>query len=228
MIQHSHYITLLYVQAMYQIYVYIYIYIVHHSLLLSVPQVTMSGTNQTITEPIAKMVSKRDLFQNVMKNDWNKILTICEEQPEAHKEKITRTGDTLLHLAVADRKDEIVQQLVGLIKMANKREALGIVNERKNTPLHLAASLGNVQMCRWIASEYPEGIGARNVDGETPFFLAATHGMLDAFLCLHFIIPPENGNKQGLSYARRNNGENVLHSAIHGDYFGEQLIAFTR
>ncbi|KAM7501378.1 hypothetical protein LguiB_000282 [Lonicera macranthoides] len=181
----------------------------------------MSGTNQTISEPIAKMVSKRDLFQNVMKNDWNKILAICKEQPEAHKEKITRTGDTLLHLAVADGKNEIVQQLVELIKKLGNdatRKALGIVNERKNTPLHLAASQGNVQMCQWIAREYPEGIGARNVDGETPFFLAATYGMLDAFLCLHF-ISQENENN-GLYYARRNSGETVLHTAIHGDYFG--------
>ncbi|KAM7498399.1 hypothetical protein LguiA_022813 [Lonicera macranthoides] len=92
------------------------------------------------------LLTPRDLFQNVMKNYWNKILAICKKQPESDKEKITRTSDTLLNLAVADGKNEIVQQLVKLIKKLGNdaiRKALGIVNERKNTPLHLAASMGN-------------------------------------------------------------------------------------
>jgi len=132
------------------------------------------------------------------------------------------TGDALLHLAVADGKEEVVQQLVELITKpgneAIKSEALGILNERKNTPLHFAAALGNVRMCKCIAGAEPDLIRVHNVDGETPFFLAALHGKLHAFLCLHFICQKEGNN--GLSYARRNDGESVLHSAIHGDYFG--------
>ena len=138
---------------------------------------------------------KKILFKSAMKNHWDKILGICEENPKAHTVKITRTGDTLLHLAVSDGKEEVVQRLIELItKPSNeaiKSEALGILNERKNTPLHLAAALGNVRMCKCIARAKPDLIGVRNVDGETPFFLAALHGKLDAFLCLHFICQKE-------------------------------------
>ncbi|KAM7501384.1 hypothetical protein LguiB_000288 [Lonicera macranthoides] len=165
--------------------------------------------------------SKKTLFRSAMKNDWDKILDICGKNPKAHTVQITRTGDTLLHLAVADGKEEVVRQLVKLITKpgneAIKSKALGILNERKNTPLHLAASLGNVKMCNCIAGAEPDLIGYRNVDGETPFFLAALHGKLDAFLCLDIICKQKG--KNGLSHARRNDGESVLHSAIHGDYF---------
>ncbi|KAM7496020.1 hypothetical protein LguiA_020434 [Lonicera macranthoides] len=94
--------------------------------------------------------SKKTTLRSAMKNDWGKILDICGKTPKAHTVQITRTGDTLLHLAMADGKEEVVRQLVELITKpeneAIKSTALGISNERKNTPLHLAASLGNVEI----------------------------------------------------------------------------------
>ncbi|KAM7516323.1 hypothetical protein LguiA_005906 [Lonicera macranthoides] len=83
---------------------------------------------------------------------------------------------------------------------------------QQNTPLHVAASLGNVNIFNWTAKAEPDLIGYCNVNGETPFLLAALHGKLDAFLCLD-IICKEKG-KNGLSYARRNDGESVLHTAM--------------
>ncbi|KAM7496015.1 hypothetical protein LguiA_020429 [Lonicera macranthoides] len=144
--------------------------------------------------------SKKTLFRSAMKNDWGKILDICGKTPKAHTVQTTRTGDTLLHLAVADGEEEVVRQLAELItkpeNKAIKSTALGISNERKNM----------LRMAK------PDLIGYCNVDGETPFFLAALHGKLDAFLCLD-IICKEKG-KNGLSYARRNDGESVLHTAM--------------
>ncbi|KAM7516322.1 hypothetical protein LguiA_005905 [Lonicera macranthoides] len=84
--------------------------------------------------------SKKTLFRSAMKNDWGKILDICGKTPKAHTVQTTRTGDTLLHLAVADGKEEVVRQLAELItkpkNKAIKSTALGISNERKNI-LHI-------------------------------------------------------------------------------------------
>ncbi|RVW70478.1 hypothetical protein CK203_056170 [Vitis vinifera] len=51
--------------------------------------------------------------------------------------------------------------------------ALWIPNHRGNTPLHLAALIGNVGMCMCIAGKNEELLDLRNKAGETPLFLAA-------------------------------------------------------
>ncbi|KAL3531305.1 hypothetical protein ACH5RR_010627 [Cinchona calisaya] len=161
---------------------------------------------------------KKILVKIAMKGDWKEVVNIYEEHPEIHKAKITKSGDTALHIAISDGKDHIVEQLVQLMIAKSGRvavEALKTQNERGNTPLHLAASVGNVRMCKCIANMESELIGCRNHDGETPFWLAALHGRKEAFLCLQSFL----GKNQGYSFCRRNDGETILHCAISGEYF---------
>ncbi|KAK9286994.1 hypothetical protein L1049_015402 [Liquidambar formosana] len=155
-----------------------------------------------------------------MKRNWGEVLDICSLDSKVHASKITRSGDTILHIAVADNQEDIVGQLAGF---SGNKEALKIGNEQGNTPLHVAASMGSVRMCECIANVDPKLVGARNQDGETPFFLTALHGKKDAFLCLH----GKCSDGEGESYSRRvNNGDTILHCAIAGDYFdlGYQII----
>ncbi|GFZ04749.1 hypothetical protein Acr_17g0003210 [Actinidia rufa] len=53
---------------------------------------------------------------------------------------------------------------------AAKKKAVNVQNERENTPLHLAAAMGNVRMCKIIADMDNGLIGVRNKENETPFF----------------------------------------------------------
>ena len=85
--------------------------------------------------------SKR-LFKLCMKGEWGKVVETYNKDKKVHTAKITRTGDTALHIAVIDGQYDVVRQLVRLIP----EEALRIQNERKNTALHLAASMGSVGM----------------------------------------------------------------------------------
>ena len=122
-----------------------------------------------------------------------------------------------MQIAVLNRKEDVVEDLVRMIDEAAakkptdkgnaserdnslvkeegrtpKDHPLWLANERGNTPLHLAASIGNVRMCDCIAQEHIDLVGARNNVSETPLFLAALHGNKEAFLSLHNILQ-ENG-----------------------------------
>ncbi|KAK4560180.1 hypothetical protein RGQ29_009096 [Quercus rubra] len=167
------------------------------------------------TNPETEKINK-DLFKRAMKGQWENVVKIYSENNKVHKAKLTSSGDTALHIAVSDGKEEVVRKLVGSISaQTDKKEALQIKNEQGSTPLHIAASMGNVAMCECIAKVDPELVGARNDDRETPFFLAALCGKKDAFLRLHQICGTENGYE----YSRRKDGDTILHCAIAGDYF---------
>ncbi|CBI28745.3 unnamed protein product, partial [Vitis vinifera] len=157
------------------------------------------------------------LISYAMQGKWEKVVDICKEDPWAHDEKTTTSGDTALHIAVSDGREDVVVKLVQLMAHRNVY-LINIKNDRGNTPLHLAASVGNVRMCKCIAAEYPELVGVRNNENETPLFLAALHGMKDAFLCLSNICSSTANNKV-YEYLRRSDGENSLHCAITGEYF---------
>ncbi|KAB1216027.1 hypothetical protein CJ030_MR4G022485 [Morella rubra] len=153
---------------------------------------------------------EKQLIENALKGKWDKIVEIYKSNPAAYEMKINKSGDTALHLAVSDGKVKIVKELIAQRKASalpendqGKASALP-KNDQGNTPLHVAASMGNVAMCKALLRlDPPRGslvvckallgvdphrrslVGCKNEDGETPFFLAAFYGREDAFLYLH-------------------------------------------
>ncbi|XP_052111188.1 uncharacterized protein LOC107468075 [Arachis duranensis] len=159
------------------------------------------------------------LFEMCMEGRWKEVVEIYEKEKRAHTAKIKRGGESALHLAVTDGQEEVVLELVDLImKAESKEEALRIQNKRSNTALHLAASMGTIRMVRVIAHADPELVNFRNVDGETPLFLAAFHGRKEAFMFLHYTGTPNYYN------CRRSDGDTILHSTIAADNFELALI----
>ncbi|XP_028758447.1 uncharacterized protein LOC114717476 [Neltuma alba] len=169
---------------------------------------------------------KKELFTFAMKGRWEQVMKMYQDEPRAHRAKITRSGDTALHLAVSEAKDKVVEEMVRSVSSHWDEDQLKKVlqtdNIRGNTALHLAATMGDVRKCEIIAKVEPSLVDCRNGDGETPLFLAAHFGKTKAFLCLHYIrnpnltdgnTPPYNPN------CRRNDGDTILHCAINGDYF---------
>lgn len=169
--------------------------------------------------------TNKRLFKLCMRGEWREVVRTYEEDKKAHTARITRTGDTALHVAVTDGQCDFVRELVELIcskeEEGKPKEALRIQNERKNTALHFAASMGSVEMCEYIASAEASLLSMRNVDGETPLYLAALHGRKEAFLFLHYLSNDTHPEpKNYYSNCRRTDGDTILHSAIGGDYFG--------
>eukprot|EP00261_Vitis_vinifera_P032374 XP_019073617.1 PREDICTED: uncharacterized protein LOC109122025 [Vitis vinifera] len=109
---------------------------------------------------------KRDLTEGIT-GSWESVVKIYEEHPEAHTMKIGILKNTALHIAVESRRGDTVEKLVEQITKRTKKnpeDVLSKENERGNTPLHLAASLGNIEMCKCIT---------------------VRHGKKDAFLWLY-------------------------------------------
>ncbi|KAI9111241.1 hypothetical protein K1719_017852 [Acacia pycnantha] len=89
---------------------------------------------------------------------------------------------------------------------------LGAANLKGNTPLHLAASIGNVEMCN-------------NHEGETPLFTAVPYSRRNAFLWLHYCLYPDSPAVSSTHYVR-NNKDTILHCAIPQDRFDMAIEIF--
>ncbi|KAJ9680133.1 hypothetical protein PVL29_019426 [Vitis rotundifolia] len=172
-------------------------------------------------------MEKQDLLKFCLEGDWGMVVDMFDKNPSLQDAKLSASGETALHIAVWESTEDIVHRLVELIdhKQSERRwqapSALWTPNHRGNTPLHLAALIGNVGMCMCIAGRHEELLGLRNKAGETPLFLAALRGKKDAFLYLHQICGPEREYEY---YRRDRDGQTILHVAIFGEYFGWYLI----
>ncbi|KAG6619178.1 hypothetical protein I3842_Q106100 [Carya illinoinensis] len=177
-------------------------------------QTISTGTTELMTKEKEGLI-KRNLFTMAMNGQWDQIVEVYKHEPCAHKMRITKAGDTALHIAISQGNEQKVKDLVQqIIRQPRSEGAFKITNSTGNTPLHIAASKGNVTMCQSIANVDQRLVGVPNGDGETPFFLSVLHGKKEAFFCLHDICGAENGYK----YSRRKDGDTILHCAIARDY----------
>lgn len=161
-------------------------------------------------------IEGESLFSSSMRGQWREVLEAYEKNPAALEAKLTKAEDTVLHIAVYVGQTSFVETLLDNISQDMCWNILRMQNSKGNTPLHVAAQLGNVDLCNNIAKRDPTVISLRNLEGETPLFLAALHGKSDAFFCLH----GHQQNQDDDSLSRKSNGDTVLHSAISSEYFG--------
>ncbi|CAL5355053.1 unnamed protein product [Camellia sinensis] len=171
-----------------------------------------------VKEREGEMITKHYLSMAATTRQWKDVLYICNERPDLQVNKLTKSGDTALHLAVSDGQIKVVQQLIQLLRNSGERqtkEVLRAKNAMGNTPLHLAAALGSVHVCKSFASIDDTLIRARNLEGETPLFVAVLNGNKDAFLYLHRLL----NRTTDADYLRRMDGETILHAAINQEYF---------
>ncbi|KAL6338280.1 hypothetical protein AAG906_018551 [Vitis piasezkii] len=173
---------------------------------------------------------RRNLFDCAMQGKWDDAVQVYEQQPWLRREKITEGGDTPLHIAVRDRQEWVVEKMVKLVGTPSQQseDVLKSKNKKGNTPLHLAASIGNVSMCQCFTKERNYLVGICNEDGENPLFLAARHGKIKAFICL-LDKPWEPDLASSDNIHRRNKkGETILHCAIAGGHFELAFLIIER
>ncbi|CAB4261472.1 unnamed protein product [Prunus armeniaca] len=113
-----------------------------------------------------------ELFDNAMNGQWEEVVGVYRSSENVHDMRITKIGDTALHIAASDGETEIVLHLLRIIGNDASR-ILQIKNKKGNTPLHLAAEVGDVETCHAMATKDRKLVSSRNDKNETPLFLAA-------------------------------------------------------
>ena len=172
-------------------------------------------------------MNRDSLFRRcVLQGAWEEyVIPAYKNNSDFHKIKINESRGTALHVAVNDGRMELVNKLVGAILEHEGREvvsdesALKSTNERGDTPLHLAASRGFIDMCKCIIGKHGERkelIKVKNNKGETPLFRAVATYHKKTFVYLY------HASKDLDVSLTNNEGDTILHRAIWGELFGKQ------
>ncbi|KAI9109947.1 hypothetical protein K1719_018988 [Acacia pycnantha] len=96
--------------------------------------------------------NKKKLFPCAMRGEWEKVIELYKDDVSLHNARIIRSGQTALHIAISDGKEDVVKQMLHV--MLSQKHQLELVralrthNHRGNTALHLAASMGNTHNCQ--------------------------------------------------------------------------------
>ncbi|XP_028753390.1 uncharacterized protein LOC114712984 [Neltuma alba] len=175
---------------------------------------------------------------DIRRGKWPEVFETYKQERALRTAEITAMGDTMLHMAVCEEEEKVVAKVVDFLVLEEQVRAqndvvvtvngdgegsqnmnviLGAKNGRNNTPLHLAATMGNVKMCKKMGGVdvEPSSIARRNVDGETPLFLAALNGKKEAFLWLHYQHMRSSGvSSTNIAHCIRDNNDTILHCAI--------------
>uniref|UniRef100_A0A803KWQ4 PGG domain-containing protein n=1 Tax=Chenopodium quinoa TaxID=63459 RepID=A0A803KWQ4_CHEQI len=112
------------------------------------------------------------LYKAVIKGDWNEVRKFLDEDPEALMAKITIESETALHIAVGTGKHlEFVEKLIRRMSP----EDLALTDQNGDTPLSVAAAVGNDQAAKLLVSKNPE---LPNISGKSglPLHRAAQYG----------------------------------------------------
>ncbi|RWR75626.1 serine/threonine-protein phosphatase 6 regulatory ankyrin repeat subunit B-like protein [Cinnamomum micranthum f. kanehirae] len=185
------------------------------------PATQASSSTNAISEPRPNQAQsiKDRVFKDVMNGNWEAVLnTYKKNVNNIQTASITSSKETVLHIAISDNRSDMSKKLLEIVvdgKMIKEMR-----NDRGNNPLHLAASLGQADMCELMVNRDLELIMSRNMEGETPLFLAALHGRKEAFYTLHYKWSSNKGPHEDFSHCKRNDGNSILHVVILGEYFG--------
>ncbi|KAH0733886.1 hypothetical protein KY285_009593 [Solanum tuberosum] len=190
----------------------------------------MGRTSSNESREKANQAIKDQIFQAAMENKWTKVKHLYINNKFVHESKLTRSEDTALHLAITsyhpDRDNSLqhphltcIKEMIADISKENRLCILKQKNDKGNTPLHLAAELGSVPIIECMVNSADRDlIWETNSKGETPLFVAAYRGKLQAFLYLLNCCLNEKGEGP-IELCRREDGDNILHAAISGEYF---------
>lgn len=173
---------------------------------------------------------RKRLFHSAVKGEWNKVLQSCTEAKWPLCIRITKSLDSLFHLAANNKRVDIFEKLLQTLSPLPQSErsryammGLEMANKKGNNALHIAASIGNAKLCeRIIRCTESKLLSVCNNEGEAPLFLAAVNGHKDAFIRINkYYCQKEDGHPD----CKRNDGETILHVAISQEYYGEHFHA---
>lgn len=157
-------------------------------------------------------------YRAVLKEEWEAMGRYFEEHNEALYSHMTVSKDTALHIAVYSGDVKLLDTLLSIeptVELAPHE----LKNDSGNTPLHVAAAVGNVEMACLLINKDKTLLETANSNGETPLFTAAAYGRIKM---VEFLAPKVEDKKR-----HRKRGEvSILHVAVIGKHFGRLCLSF--
>lgn len=127
------------------------------------------GTDQTSGEILNYSVT---VYRAAMKGDWETIRDIWAERPSWIHTRITKAGETVLHIAAASKHVHLVEELVNVMLV----HSLACANKVGNTALCFAAVSGVVDIAAVMVRKHSGLPYIRGSQRMTPLHMAALLG----------------------------------------------------
>ncbi|XP_048319577.2 uncharacterized protein LOC107431160 [Ziziphus jujuba] len=159
-------------------------------------------------------------YRAALEGDWERMKRFYEENREAVFYPLTVTNDTPFHIAVYSKTKSPLEELIQIVP----NPPIAKADDKKNTPLHEAGAIGNIEAAQVLMHWSPEQLEARNALGETPMFRAAAFGMREMVKYLASEVRSRHCDMQ--IQRIRDDNTSILHSAINGQHFETALWLF--
>ncbi|XP_062017412.1 uncharacterized protein LOC133733790 [Rosa rugosa] len=171
-------------------------------------------------------ISVSHIYKLFLDKKWFEMKSFYEENNFDVFLPLNHLKETALHLAVYSQDMDLVESLLKIVYKHNPFIShypsvsvsdgfeFSLVNASGNTPLHEAASKGNVKLVKLILEYDNTLLNTRNNNGETPFFMAALYGQTKLIKYLLAKIRVEE-----VSYHFFSTTSTMIHEAIRGYYF---------
>ncbi|KAG6573477.1 Espin, partial [Cucurbita argyrosperma subsp. sororia] len=165
---------------------------------------------------------KKQLYKLALRGEWRHLREVCKDARQLMM-PINNSGETALHLAVHSGKEEplktILEQLVLPINNSGEMDYTEHwKSSAENTPLHEAATAGNLDAFKLLVEFRKEDLLALNKRGETPLYRAARYGQLQIVEYIlnecedYYTRSPLNWMADGTTP--------IIHEAIQSENFG--------
>ncbi|KAL4614491.1 hypothetical protein ACB092_07G057900 [Castanea dentata] len=127
------------------------------------------------------------LYQAALEGNWDKAKTVVEQYREAIRDSITKTRESVLHIAFASKHTAFVKEVVGFLTDKD----LERTNENGDTALCVAAKLGTVTIAKEMVKKNNRLPLIRSSEERTPLHIAAKLGSRDMTSYLYSVTPFE-------------------------------------
>ena len=148
-----------------------------------------------------------------LKGNWETAKKYYKENENeiSYNSKITRTNETVLHIAVTTDKVNFVKHVVRMMS----DEDLAMEDDAGNTAFFLAALAGKVECAKVMMERKPDLAIIRGGNNELPLYMAALGGYSKMARCLY------SATKSQLEY---NDKMNIFVALICSNIYGESHL----
>ncbi|XP_022954461.1 ankyrin repeat-containing protein ITN1-like [Cucurbita moschata] len=155
----------------------------------------------------------KECYILAMRGEWDNLGKVCKEAWKLVL-PITGSGDTSLHLAVHSGKEEPLKTF--LAQVMEIEYTLYWKSFAENTPLHEAATVGNLGAVKLLVELRKEDLLEMNIRGETPLYRAARYGKLEI---VEYILNEceDYYTRSPLNWMAK--GTPIIHAAIQSENF---------